>query len=327
MKTFLSVLANAARAGVFACVALSGIAQAQQYPSKAVRLIVPYAPGGAPDVLARSLGIKLADSMGQPFVVDNKPGAGGIGAAEIAARSPADGHTVFFSDIQQLAINPHVFKKLPYDAERDFVPVSLAATIPLYVAVQSSAKINSLADLVAAAKAKPGSLTYGSSGIGSIHHIAMESMLAALGIQVTHIPYKGAGQSVPAFMGAETTLVIAAFPQLDQYVKSGKGKLIAVTTAKRSAQAPDVPAISETVPGYDFSSEMGIVVPAGTSPAIVAKLSQETAKALKDPATVTRLNGMGANIIGSTPEGYAANIRANLAKFKKAIEIAGIKAE
>jgi tripartite-type tricarboxylate transporter receptor subunit TctC len=290
-------------------------------------MIVPYAPGGAPDVLARSLGIKLGEAMGQPFVVDNKPGAGGIGAAEIVARAGADGQTVFFSDIQQLAINPYLFKKLPYDPVRDFVPVSLAATIPLYVAVQSSAKINSLADLVAQAKAKPGALTYGSSGIGSIHHIAMEAMLAALGIQVTHIPYKGAGQSVPAFMGAETTLVIAAFPQLDPYVKSGKGKLIAVTTARRSGQAPDVPAISETVPGYDFSSEMGVVVPAGTSPVIVAHLSGEIAKALKDPATVTRLGGMGANIIGSTPEGYATNIRTNLVKFKKAIEVAGIKAE
>lgn len=326
MESF-STFTHFARLAAIACIAICGMAQAQTYPSASVRMIVPYAPGGAPDVLARSVGIKLSESMGQPFVVDNKPGAGGIGAAEIVARARADGQTVFFSDIQQLAINPHLFKKLPYDPVRDFTPVSLAATIPLYVAVQSSLKINSLADLVAYAKAKSGPLNYGSSGIGSIHHIAMESMLAALGIQVTHIPYKGAGQSVPAFMGGETTLVIAAYPQLDQYVKSGRGKLIAVTTANRSAQAPDVPAVSETVSGYDFSSEMGIVVPAGTSPAIVAQLSGEVAKALKDPATVSRLSGMGASIIGSTPEAYAANIRNNLLKFKKAIDVAGVKAE
>lgn len=311
-----------------ACMALSSVAvTAQTYPSKPVRMIVPYAPGGAPDVLARSMGIKLGESLGQPFVVDNRPGAGGMGAADIAAHSTPDGLTVFFSDIQQLAINPYLFKKLPYDPGNDFAPVTLAAAIPLYVAVQSPLKINNLAELAAAAKAKPGSLTYGSSGIGSIHHIAMESLLSSLGIAVTHVPYRGAGQSVPAFMGGETSLVIAAFPQLDGYVKSGKAKLIAVTTLKRSAQAPDVPAVSETVAGYDFSSEMGVVVPSGTPVAIINRLSQEMGKALKDPATVQRLQGLGATIIASTPEGYAENIRNNLVKFKKAIQVAGVKAE
>lgn len=316
------------RLAALVCIALPAFsANAQNYPAKPVRMIVPYAPGGAPDVLARSIGIKLSESFGQPFIVENRPGAGGIGATEIAARSGTDGQTVFFSDIQQLAINPYLFTKLPYDPAHDFTPVTLAATIPLYVAVQSSLNINSLADLVAAAKAKPSTLTYGSSGIGSIHHIAMASMLAALGIEVTHVPYKGAGQSVPAFLGRETSLVIAAFPQLEHYVKSGKAKFIAVTTAKRTAQAPDVAAASETIPGYDFSSEMGVVVPAGTPKTIVMQLSQEIGKALKDPATVQRLNGLGATVIASTPDGYAENIRNNLVKFKKAIQIAGIKAD
>jgi len=298
---------------------------AQTYPSKSVRLIVPYAAGGAPDVLARSMGIKLGESLGQSFIVDNRPGAGGLGAADMAARSSPDGHTVFFSDIQQLAINPFLFKNLPYDPSNDFAPVTLAAAIPLYVAVQSSLKIDSLADLVVVSKSKPGSLTYGSSGIGSIHHIAMESLLSSLGIAVTHVPYKGAGQSVPAFMGGEISLVIAAFPQLEAYVKNGKAKLIAVTTLKRTTQAPEVPAISETVAGYDFSSEMGVVVPAGTPVAIINKLSQEMGKALKDPATVQRLQGLGATIIASTPAGYAENIRNNLVKFKNAIQLAGVK--
>lgn len=302
-------------------------AQAQTFPSKPVRMLVPYAPGGAPDVLARSLSISLSDSLKQQFVVENKPGAGGIGAAEMAARATPDGHLVFFSDIQQLAINPHLFKKLPYDASRDFVPVTLAAAIPLYVAVQSSLKINQLSELVAYVKANPGKLSYGSSGIGSIHHIAMEAMLAGLGIQVTHVPYRGAGQSVPAFMGGETSLVIAAYPQLNAYVQTGKGKLLAVTTAKRSPQAPQVPTVAETVPGYDFSSEMGVVVPAGTPKAVVDQLSSAFARALRDPATMQRLDAMGATVIASTPEEYQENIRNNLGKFKKAIEIAGVKQE
>lgn len=207
------------------------------------------------------------------------------------------------------------------------MPVSLAATIPLYIAVQSSLNIHSLADLAAYAKANPGKLTYGSSGIGSIHHIAMEAMLAALKIQATHVPYRGAGQSVPAFMGGETALVIAAYPQLSGYVETRKARFIAVTTAKRAAQAPDVPAVAETVPGYDFSSEMGVVAPASTPAVIVERLSAAIGKALKDPATVQRLSGMGAAVVGSTPAGYRDNIQSNLLKFKSAIEVAGLKPE
>lgn len=323
--TLPCLLSRRAALTVLASTALA--AQGQSYPSKPVRMLVPYAPGGAPDVLARSLSISLSDTFKQQFVVENKPGAGGIGAAEMAARSAPDGHLLFFSDIQQLAINPHLFKKLPYDFGRDFAPVTLAAAIPLYVAAQSSLNLNSLGDLVAHAKANPGKLTYGSSGIGSIHHIAMEAMLAGLGIQVTHVPYKGAGQSVPAFMGGETSLVIAAFPQLNAYVQTGKGKLLAVTTAKRSPQAPQVPAVAETVPGYDFSSEMGVVVPAGTPRPVVEQLSKAFTRALKEPATLQRLDTMGATVIASTPEEYQDNIRNNLGKFRKAIEIAGVKPE
>ncbi|WP_236581874.1 Bug family tripartite tricarboxylate transporter substrate binding protein [Hydrogenophaga sp. BPS33] len=305
----------------------STFVQAQPYPSKPVRMVVPYAPGGAPDVLARALGIGLAESFGQQFVVENKPGAGGIGAAELVARAPGDGHLLFFSDIQQLAINPYLFKKLPYDAGRDFVPISLAATIPLYIAAQSSLNIHNLADLVAYAKANPGKLNYGSSGIGSIHHIAMEALLASLKIQATHVPYRGAGQSVPAFMGGETALVIAAYPQLSGHVDTGKARFVAVTTAKRAAQAPNVPAVAETVPGYDFSSEMGIVAPAGTPAVVVDRLAAAIGKALKDPATVQRLNGMGAAVVASSPAGYRENIQSNLIKFKSAIELTGLKPE
>ncbi len=302
----------------------SPTALSQTYPTKPVRVIVPYAPGGAPDVLARSLSPALSATFKQQFVIENRPGAGGIGAAEAVARSSADGQVLFFSDIQQLAINPYLFAKLPYHASTDFTPVTLAATIPLYVAVQSSLNIHNLAELVALAKAKPGMLTYGSSGIGSIHHITMESLKNSLGVDIIHVPYKGSGQSVPAFMGGETSLVIAAYPALEQYVKTGKARFLAVTTLERPAMTPDVPAVSETVPGFDYSSEMGIVVPAGTPQTIVKRLSGAIATALKEPDTVQRLKAMGATAIGSSPEGYATNIHSNLEKFAKAVKLAGI---
>jgi len=309
----MSVLASAAPA-----------VEADDYPTRPVRMIVPYAPGGAPDVLARSLAPGLSEFFKQQFVIENRPGAGGIGAAESVVRAAPDGHVLFFSDIQQLAINPYLFAKLPYAADKDFTPVTLAATIPLYIAVQSSLNVHNLAELVALAKARPGALTYGSSGIGSIHHIAMESMLHGLGINVVHVPYKGSGQSVPAFMGGETSLVIAAYPALEQYVRTGKARFIAVTTLDRPAMTPDIPAVSETVPGYDFSSEMGIVVPAGTPQTVVQRLSAAVARALKQPDTVVRLKAMGATAIGSSPDGYAANIRNNLDKFGKAVKLADI---
>jgi tripartite-type tricarboxylate transporter receptor subunit TctC len=302
-------------------------AHAQSYPSKMVRVIVPYAPGGVPDVLARLLAVRLSESLGQQFIVENRPSAGGIVAAETVARAPADGHTILLSDIQQLAINPFMFAKLPYNPVKDFAPITLAGTVPLYIVAQPSLNVNSLQELVALAKAKPGVLTYGSSGIGSIHHIAMEAFKAAAGVDIVHIPYKGAGQSVPAFAGGDTSLVISAFPAVEPFIKSGKAKLIAITTAQRASQAPGVPPVADLVPNYDFSSEMGFSVPAGTPPAIVATLAAEIAKALKNPATVQRLNAMGAIAIGSTPEGYSDNIRQNLVKFEKAVRVSGVKAE
>jgi len=299
---------------------------AQTYPVKPVRVIVPYAAGGMPDVLARTLSIPLSSALGQQFVVDNRPGAGGIGAADLVAKSPADGYTVFFSDIQQLAINPFLFTKLPYHPARDFTPVMLLGTVPLYIVAQESLNIKSLAELVAAAKLKPEILTYGSSGVGSIHQIAMEAMTAALGIKLIHVPYKGSAASIPAFMGKQTALIVAAAsPQLDQYVKSGSARMLAVTTATRSPLYPDVPAVAETISGFDFSSEMGVVVPAGTPSGVVTQLSQELGTALKDPGVVQRLTSLGITVISSTPDGYSQNIKANLVKFQKAIQAAAIQ--
>lgn len=304
---------------------LPGMAAAQEWPTKPVRMIVPYATGGAPDVLARLLSRRLSESLGQQFIVENRPGAGGIAAAELTARSPADGYTVFFSDIQQLAINPQLFKKLPYDPVKDFAPVTLAGSIPLLIVAQSSLGIGSLKDLVAYAKANPGKLTYGSAGIGSIHHISMESVKAALGLDIVHVPYKGSGQAVPAFIGGEVSLVVSAYTALAGHVKSGKARFVAVTSPQRIAQAPEATPVAELVPGFNFSSELGVSYPAGTPAAIVSKLSAEIGKALNHSEIKDRLNTMGFVTIASTPQAYAENIRNNMVTFEKAVKISGAK--
>jgi tripartite-type tricarboxylate transporter receptor subunit TctC len=305
----------------------AGAASAQTYPAKTVRMIVPYAPGGAPDTLARLLGQRLTETMGQQFVVENRPGAGGISAAETSAKSPADGYTVFFSDIQQLAINPYMFSKLPYDPAKDFAPVMLTGSIPLFIVAQSSLGISTLKELVAYAKANPGKLTYGSAGIGSIHHITMESMKAALGLDIVHVPYKGTGQAVPAFMGGEVSLVVSAYPALAAHVKSGKAKFVAITSSNRMPQAPEAAPVAEMVPGFNFSSELGVVVPAGTPPAIVSRLNAEFGKALQNPEVNQKLTAMGFVLISSSSDAYAENIRSNLQVFAKAVKISGAKAE
>ena len=313
---------------ILACATLfATVASAQTYPAKSVRMIVPYTPGGAPDVLARLLGQRLTESMGQQFVVENRPGAGGISAAETSAKSPPDGYVMFFSDIQQLAINPYMFNKLPYDPAKDFAPVTLAGSIPLFIVAQSSLNLNTLPELVTYAKANPGKLTYGSAGIGSIHHITMESLKAALGLDIVHVPYKGTGQAVPAFIGGEVSLVVSAYPALAAHVKTGKAKFVAITSSNRMPQAPEAAPVADMVPGFNFSSELGVVVPAGTPPAIVSRLNAEIGKALQHPEVNQKLTTMGFVLIANSPEAYAENIRSNLQIFSKAVKISGAKSE
>jgi tripartite-type tricarboxylate transporter receptor subunit TctC len=300
---------------------------AQTYPTKSVRMIVPYAPGGAPDTLARIISVPLSEAFGQQFIVENRPSAGGIVAAETVAHSPADGHVILISDIQQLAINPYLFTKLPYDPLKSFTPVNLAGMVPLYIVVNPSLNINNLQELVKLAKSKPGVLTYGSSGVGSIHHIAMEAFKASLDLNIVHVPYKGTGQSVPAMVAGETSIAITGLPAVTAFVKAGKAKLVAITTLQRSPLTPEVGTVSEMVPNFDFASEMGFTVPAGTPTAIVDRLSAEVSKALKNPASVERMNATGLVPIGTTPAGYAENIRQNLQKFGKAVQLSGAKPE
>lgn len=300
---------------------------AQAYPNKPVRLIVPYAPGGSPDVFARVIATRLTESLGQPFVVENRPGAGGIAACELVAKAEPDGYTLLVPDIAQLAVNPFLFTKLPYDSVKDFAPISLIGSIPLFLVVRPALQVNSVNDLVTLAKAKPGQLTYGTGGVGSLAHILMESFKRPVGLDIVHVPYKGSGASTPAFLGGHLDMLMVAFPAISQHVKAGNVKMLAVTSAARSPLAPELPTIGEFIPGYDFTAEIGLLAPAGTPPAIVNKLAAEVAKAVRHPDTIQRLAGLGATPVSTTPEAYAENIRRHLVRFEKAVKDSGAKAE
>lgn len=298
----------------------------QNYPSRPIKVVVPYAAGGLPDTIARLIGVKIGASLGQQLVVENRGGAGGIvGTAEVA-KSPPDGYTLLVADVGQIAINPHVFSRLPYEPLKDLAPVSLVGTSALYLVAHPSVRANNFRELVTLARAEPGKLNYGSSGTGSIHHLATEALKAALGLDMVHVPYKGTGQSVPALLGGQVALLYAALPSIEPYVKAGKVKILAVSTSQRSPQTPDVPTVAEMgVPGYEFVAEIGVLAPAGTPADIVALLSKEISKAVKQPDLAQRFAQLGIDPVGSTPEAYAAINRADYEKFARVVKISGVK--
>ena len=299
-------------------------AAAQDFPNKPVRIIVPYAAGGVPDVLSRAVAQPLSEVLGQQFIVENKPGAGGISAVMSVVTAPADGYTLVMADASQTAINPFLFKDLPYDTLKNLTPVSVVALSTQYVA--ANPRFGSLNELVAEAKANPGKLNYGSSGLGSVHHIGVESLASSLGIKMVHVPYRGSGQSVPALVAGEVNMVMASLPALVPHVKAGKIKLLAVTSPSRSQQTPDVPAVAEFIPGYDFVTAIGLLGPAGMPPQIVSKLATEVAKAVKQPQVAGRLVPIGMEPYGSSPAEYRELIERDLKKYSAAVKISGAKA-
>ena len=307
--------------------ALAGPSVAQEFPARPVKLVVPYAAGGAPDVLARLVGQRLSEGLGQQFVVENRAGAGGIAASELVAKSAPDGHTLLVPDVPQLAINPYLFTKLPYDPVKDFAPVGIIAMTPMFIVVAPSMNVDSLAALVALARSKPGQLSYGSAGIGSLHHIAMESLKVAAGIDLIHVPYKGTGQSVPAFIAGDVAVLVSTLAAVEPFVRAGKARLLAGTPSARTPRTPDIPAVAESYPGFHFAGEIGVVAPTGTPPAVIAKLSGEIQKAMRHPDVVRRLGELGAIAVGSTPEAYADSIRRSLDVFAKAVKASGLKPE
>ena len=299
---------------------------AQGYPNRPVKIVVPYAPGGLPDTMSRIIAAKLGDSLGQQVVIENKGGAGGINGVTEVVKAPADGYTLLVADVGQIAINPHLFSKLPYEPMKDLAPVSLIGTSPLYLVAHPSVRANSLKELVALAKAEPGKLNYGSSGTGSIHHLATEALKSGFGIDLVHVPYKGTGQSVPALLGGQVSLLYSALPSIAGHVKDGKVKILAISTAQRSPQTPEVPTVAESgLPGYEFVAEIGLLVPAGTPRDVIDRLSAEVAKAVKQQDVIQRFSQLGIDAVGSSPEAYDALNKADYEKYARVVKASGAK--
>ncbi len=308
--------------------AVPPLASAQTaYPNKPIRFIVPYSAGGLPDTVARIFAQRLGERLGQSVVVDNKPGANGVVAAQVLASSPADGYTFLVTDGSMFSINPAIYRNLSYDYKRDFVPVSLAARAPLYLAVHPKTGVNTLQEFVAMAKAKPGALNYGSSGVGSSHHLTMEAMKAALGMDLQHVPFKGSAQSVPALIGGQVDVAFSALPSLSGFVKADKVKLLASNAAQRSSLAPNVPVIAEVIPGFDFAVIVGVLAATNTPAAVVERISAEMEKIARLPETIQALSILGVEAVGSNPADYAKAIQSENERLAKAIKVAGVKPE
>ena len=296
---------------------------AQDYPSKPIRFIVVFSPGGSTDILGRAIGQKLSESWSQPVVIDNRPGGGGVIGTEIAAKAAPDGYTILMVSASH-AFNPSIYSKLPYDSIKDFVPVTNAAYVPNVILVHPSVPAKSLQELIALAKAKPGELNFSSAGKGSAIHLATELFMMMTGIKMTHIPYKGGGQAVVDLMGGQVHLMFANLASSYSYVKSGKLRALAVTTSKRCPVYPDIPTVAEAgVPGYEFISWFGVLTPAKTPKLVVTKLNNEIVKILRKPDMMDRLQKIGMEIIADTPEQFAAFINAEMIKWAKVIKESG----
>jgi len=300
---------------------------AQTYPAKAIRLIVPFAPGGSNDIMARLTGQSFTESMGQQVVIDNRAGASGIIGCDIAAKAPPDGYTLLMMSLT-IAVNPSLFKKLPFDTEKDLLPVTLVASAPLMLVVNPSVPAKSVKELIAYAKANPGKLNFGSGGPGTTPHLAGEMFKTMAGLQVVHIPYKGGGPALADLVAGQIQFMLENIPSTLPFAQSGKLRALAVTATKRSALVPDLPTLDEAgVKGYDLVGWNGLFVPAGTPGAIVAKLHQETVKALAQPEVKKRLATLGAEGVGNSPQDFGAFVKAEIRKWSRVAKEAGLKAE
>ncbi len=311
--------------GACLLVAAAG-AQAQNFPAKAVRVITPFTAGSAIDTLARVLGQKMADAWGQQVVVDNRIGANGIIGTEAAAKAAADGYTLHLGNISTLAMNPHLYAKLPYDALRDFAPVTLAATIPVVLVVHPSLSVKSVKELIALAKARPGQINYASGGTGSAQHLPMEMLRVESGINITHVPYKGLGPAFNDVLGGQVPMMWAGVSNVVQYVEKGRLRVLAIGGTKRSVVLPDVPPMAEAgVPGFDFAAWTGYLAPAGTPRDVIAKLHTDIVRTLNAPDVREKMLTLGFELVGNSPEEFAALIRNDIARFGKLVKAAGIK--
>ena len=305
---------------------MASAALPQDYPSRPIRMIVPFAPGGGLDISTRLIGQKLSEKWGQNVVVDSRPGAATIVGTEIASRAAPDGYTVLMITTT-FAINPGLYSKLPYDPGRDFTPVTQLNSQPNVVVVPPSFAGNSVKDLIALAKAKPGELTFASPGAGSAPHLAAEMFQRAAGVSMIHVPYKGIPPAVTDVIGGRVTMLFTTTISAAPHIKAGKLRAVAITSAKRQSGMPDIPTIGETLPGYRAEAFQGMVVPAGVPQAIVTKLSAEVERIVRLPDVAERFQLDGAEPVGSTPKEFAAFLKAEMQKWSKVVKDAGVKPE
>jgi len=309
---------------VFAQVA--GADQASSFPSRPIRMIVPFSAGGGLELTARQIGQKLTERWGQPVIVDNRPGAATILGTEIASKAAPDGHTLLMITTT-FAINPSLYGKLPYDPGRDFTPLIQLTVQPNIVVVNASSPIQSVKDLIAAARAKPGELTFASPGAGSAPHLSAELMRSMAKIDMIHVPYKGIPPAVTDLLGGRITMLFTTVLSAAPQIKAGKLRAVAVTSAKRNRMLPEVPTMAETLPGYELNALQGIVVRAGTAREIVQKLGRDLREIVMLPDVRERLESEGADVVGSTPEEFAAALRREMVTWARIVTESGAKPE
>lgn len=322
MKLITSLVAAIALAPV------APLAAAQAYPDKPIRVLLPVPGGGTPDVLARAVTPGMAELLGQPLVIDNRGGAGGRIAAELAARAAPDGYTLFLTSPGALTIVPHLSKDVPYDTKKDFAPIGLVSTGPFLLLTHPSVPAKTVKELIALARAEPGKLNYSSAGNGSANHLAMEQFKSAAGVNFTHVPYKGAPQAVTDLLAGRVSVTMNSIAPVLAHIKAGRLQPLGVAGAKRSPLLPNVPTLIEAgLPGFEAGSWLGLLAPARTPKPIIARLNEVMVKVVSGPETRSRIEALGAEPAGSSPAEFAAMIRREYELHAKVVKLAGVKVD
>lgn len=328
MKTKRNFLAITLASSLSLGLSLAALAADPVYPSKPIKLIVPYPPGGGSDTFARTVSPKLSDELGQQFIIDNRPGAATIIGADLVAKSPADGYALLLGDNSTYAVNSSLYKKMPYDALKDFSPITLTARFALVLVVNPSVQAQSVQDFIRLAKSQPGKLSYGSPGAGSPHHLAMELFAQRAGISLVHVPYKGGAPATQDLLGGSLPAMMLDFATASQHMKSGKLRALATASDKRLPQFAEVPTIAESgFAGYEAWAWQGIVAPTGTPPAVITRLNAALTKVAADPDVKKRMTDLGGDFVPSTPAAMQTYMRAETAKWAKIIKDANISIE